>query len=103
MGAGNGRLAGNVGRGSGDMQQGQADIECRIGVARIVDRDDRSVPDGAQRAAVSNGDKDRQVEGGAMVPAFGDHFRPDSGWIAEGNGYRSNWSGDHPPPSSVLT
>ena len=47
---------------------------------------ERAVPDCGDRPRIADRDEGRQVERGAMVPAFGDDFRPDPGGIAERDG-----------------
>jgi len=103
MRSGDTRLAGNIGIACWDMKDRQPYVEGRIGVARIVDGDDWTVPDGAQGSRVTDGEKGRKVEGRTMVPAFGDHFRPDSGRVAERNGERREWGGTHCPALSRCT
>ena len=83
MGAGDTWMAGNIGLGRGQLQQRQADIEGGIRLARVVDDLDGSVPDGGDRPRIANCDERRQIEGRAIIPAFGDNFRADAGRISE--------------------
>ncbi len=56
------RMAGQVRRSGGNLQQRQAEVEGRVTLARIVDHGDRPVPHGSERMAVANRDERRQVE-----------------------------------------
>src|SRR5437763_13870112 len=91
MRAGYARMTGNVAVGGGNLDQRQGIIECRVGLARIVDHFDRAVPHGGDRSPVTDRNEGGQAELRPAVPAFGDDFGPDSGGIAERNRQRSGW------------
>ena len=79
----------------GHLDQRQSIIERGIGLARIVDDLDRPVPHRRDRSPVADRDEWRQPELGAIVPAFGDDFRADSGGIAERNRERGRVGACH--------
>ena len=66
-----------------ELDERQAIIERGIGLAWIVDELDRAIPDRGDRPRIADRDERRQAELVAIVPAFGDDFRPDPGGIAE--------------------
>jgi hypothetical protein len=77
------------------LEQGQADVERRIGFVRIGDDLDRPVPYGLDRAGVADRDERRQGERGPVIPAFSQDLGPDSGGIAERNRERLGSGGRH--------
>ena len=68
-----------------NVEDRQPDVERGIGIAQIVDRLDRAVPHPLERPRIAHRDEWRQAEGGAIVPAFGDHLRADPGGVSKRN------------------
>ncbi len=78
-----------------NMEDRQPDVERRIGIAQIVDRLDRAVPHQFEAPRVTDRDEWRKREGGAVVPAFGDHLGSDPGGVAKRDCQRWEQSGGH--------
>src|SRR5436190_12842271 len=91
------RVAGNVRLWRIELDDRQAIVERGIGLARVFDQLDRTVPDRSNRARVANGNEWRESERGPVVPALGDHLGADSSGIAEGNGKRPERCACHQP------
>ena len=81
-----------------DVEDRQAEIECRIGIAQIVDRLDRAVPHQFEAACITDRDERRQAERAAIVPAFGDHLGTDPGGVAKRDCKRGEQGGHIPAP-----
>ena len=77
------RMAGNITRGGGKLDQRQRIIEGPVRLAWIVDHLDRAIPYRRDRPAVADCHERRQIELGAVIPALGDHFGTDPGRVTE--------------------
>jgi hypothetical protein len=73
----------DIRRGRIELDQGQAVIERSIRLARIFDDFDRAVPHGGHASRVADRHEWREPKRLPIVPAFGNHFRPNTGRIAE--------------------
>ena len=76
-------LARRIAVGRSDLDDRQSIIEDGVGLTRIIDGFERSVPDERDRPRVSDRREWRQVEIRAAVPALGDDFRTDTGRVAK--------------------
>jgi len=85
MGSGYTGVTGQVLFGRRNLDQGKGEIERGIGLTRVVHDFDRSIPNCRERSSVPDRDEWRQGELGAIVPAFGDDFRPNAGRITKRN------------------
>src|SRR5947208_14965302 len=85
MRAGDARMSGRIAVSRGELDQRQRIVERSVCLAGIVDYLDRAVPDRGDGAPVADRHEWRKIELGAMIPAFGDHFRTDPGGIADRN------------------
>src|ERR1041385_732135 len=98
MRAGHGRMARSSVFSGRNLNQRKRIIECRVGLGWIVHYLNRAVPDRRDRPPVADRDEWGQVEFGPMIPAFGDHFRTDAGWITKRNRDRRIGRAWHQPP-----
>ena len=78
------------------VEQREPDVEGRIGIAQIVDQLDRAIPDQLEATCIANRDERREAERAAIVPAFGNHLRPDAGGVAKRNCQWWERGGGHP-------
>ena len=77
MGASDRRLAGDSCLGGGNGQEGQAVRERLLGLPRVRDDGNRSVPNCRKAARIADGDERREMEGAATVPALSDDLGAD--------------------------
>ena len=98
VGARHARVAGDVGPGRVNLDEGQPKVERGVGLPRVFNQLDRSVPNGRDRARIADGGKNRERECVSVIPALGDHFRSDAGGVAERHGKRGSQFARHQSP-----